>query len=91
MRNQGEEPHYEGTFLKRIPTILEWTRKIVREMEANARVSVAEELACVAPAGGDAAVERVRAKLLQIIADTNRAHLVPPMTPPVRLSVKTNW
>lgn len=88
--NQGDWPR-DGKLLARIPTILKLTAELVRQMEANARVSVEEEVACVAPAGGDAAAERLRVKLVEIIKAVDRGHLVPPMAVPVRLSVKVNW
>lgn len=67
------------------------TAVLVHHMKQNAHVSVDEELACVAPAGDEMAVERLRAKLVEIIKAVNRDHLVPPMAVPVRLSVKVNW
>lgn len=66
----------------------------MRDLFRHVNVSLAEELACLAPASGDgrlADAERLRAKLEQIIRDVDRTHLVPSLDSSVRKSVVVDW
>lgn len=70
--------------------------RIVRDLYASAHVSVEEELALLAPAGGGAQpaaqeVERRRAKLAEIMKVVKRAHLMPPQLSSTRNSLKSEW